>query len=680
MGFFYRRNIQIIFFLSYFFLGNYCWGNIEFSSDAQKGCLTNLTGPGVHQQGILWSPDGTKYAFFEVGQGVYQMNLCNINETEPKLIDIFKRQMTDGRGGFSGQPSQQPPRIISFSWAPDSKHFAIVRRDHKSGIFIGEIGKEIDPVKDPDFTDEKVVRISWFNIKKDDKSAIVYVSGKEIKAVEFNREYKPKKSPVVIYRAESEVYYPTLSPDGKMMVWSEYSSSRGYLRLSKCDMSKDNLKCSDNTREYLTTSDLHHVAPSFAPDGRYIAYYSSDVKPKDTGGEKIMQLFVLRLKDKDNVLATHHQVRTLVDYGLKPCWWGNDKIVYVALESEKAYPIYMIQISGESEKDMVINKPELLKPFNNPKNYKGLKTNTTILDVAVSPQSDAIAFSHNNIEDKKFEIAFIKTVDLKRKVAGTLIPAPIIVKDNGKITQDISNLKTNIKEEGAMSPSKNKVESTFEKSVSENSMKLPSEIPIHIAAVLDNIECDKGLVDIEEEFLIAKMVQPKFFSYYKFTESNDFNFSTKKIDFIKFKKDSEKEIWVFSTTSDKNQFRIAKINDDEYDLVLDPQVSIDQELKVEKGSIELEGNLQKYQIMRRILEISKFDETFSFHLLSKLSIIRTCPPHIKRMPLKFEAIVLFKESSEKKFSIIPLPLPENKRKYKKYFSENSDVWRITIPN
>jgi dipeptidyl aminopeptidase/acylaminoacyl peptidase len=80
--------------------------------------------PGDYGDAPRWSPDGSKIAFLSVREG------------PPQVWTI------DKPGGKPEKLTNAPGGVISFSWAPDSRHLAFIARSAKKGSF--EAGRQAD--------------------------------------------------------------------------------------------------------------------------------------------------------------------------------------------------------------------------------------------------------------------------------------------------------------------------------------------------------------------------------------------------------------------------------------------------------------------------------------------------------------------------------------------------------
>jgi len=89
----------------------------------EKGFPRNLTqSPGAHEKHPVWSPDGSKVAYFSDESGEYQIHILNLNEKDDvQSYDI------DG-SGFYAYPH----------WSPDGKHLAFVDNGRSLYLFTPE--------------------------------------------------------------------------------------------------------------------------------------------------------------------------------------------------------------------------------------------------------------------------------------------------------------------------------------------------------------------------------------------------------------------------------------------------------------------------------------------------------------------------------------------------------------
>ncbi len=89
----------------------------------EKGFPKNLTqSPGAHEKHPVWSPDGSKVAYFSDESGEYQLHIQSLNEK-----DALQSYDIDG-SGFYAHPH----------WSPDGKHLAFVDNGRSLYLFTPE--------------------------------------------------------------------------------------------------------------------------------------------------------------------------------------------------------------------------------------------------------------------------------------------------------------------------------------------------------------------------------------------------------------------------------------------------------------------------------------------------------------------------------------------------------------
>jgi len=194
----------------------------------------------------------------------------------------------------------------------------------------------------------------------------------------------------------------------------------------------------------------------------------------------------------------------------------------------------------------------------------------------------------------------------------------------------------------------------------------------------DVVSCPDNTDLVQESFDNIKALYPMSFAeFLKNPSDNPFKVLSNNIQYIKLKVEKEGEIWVFPIHPPKDTSRIVAEGSGIFNLFFYRKDSIKEEYPVERGSIEIGSNNEKRKIIEMILQKSNFDKSSALHFLYKKQIEGKCK-NFKTVNSTVEAIVIQKNIEGSSFSILPMPLPENKRKYRNVLSDDPETWRISL--
>lgn len=215
---------------------------------------------------------------------------------------------------------------------------------------------------------------------------------------------------------------PTWSPDGKKIAFVS-NRNKGYFQIWVMD--------ADGGNPVRLTNGVRDVKPDWSPDGKKIAY-GGILHPKDLDNSPHV-IFVTDADGKNE--------RQLIDEsGVSPSWSPDGKrIAFVSGRDSNINQIYVMDADGRHQRRITDDLADKLTPSWSPdgrriayasgngihvvdsdgKNQRKLTNGMGDEHPTWSPDSDAIAFQ--SFRDGG---AGIYTIDIKRRIIHTLVPAP----------------------------------------------------------------------------------------------------------------------------------------------------------------------------------------------------------------------------------------------------------------
>lgn len=288
--------------------------NQIYISNLNGGNVIQLTRGEKNSSNPKWNPDGTWIAFTSNRDGKNNLYILPVNGGESEKI-------TDVKTG-----------VGNFDWSPDGNAIAYIINDAST---------------DQEEKNKKS-KNDWYYFDEDYKQnrlAITWLHEKDSTG---------KRKQTNLTKENRSINSFDWSPDTKSIVYSH-----GKTPLVNDNMYTDISLIDINTGKVrpIATTNAGEDSPIFSPDGKWIAYISSE-DPVVWAGRNIVQIVPTEGGPVKKLSATPNSSAELI------AWNSDGRSVYVGDNNKTLYSIYEMSVDGKSVKEFNKGSKDLLSTAN----------------------------------------------------------------------------------------------------------------------------------------------------------------------------------------------------------------------------------------------------------------------------------------------------------------------------
>lgn len=340
-----------------------------------------LTRGDKNSSNAQWSPDGKWISFTSSRDGKTNLYILPVGGGESEKI-------TDVKSG-----------VGSYQWSDDGKMIAFIMVDNASD----KEEKNKKSKNDWYFMDEQIKQNRLFVLWLDKKDS----AGKKVQKQVTKENYN-----VIAF---------DLSPDGKKIAYAHGKSPEAndnvYSDISLVDIESGNVKSIANTG-------AGETSPSFSPDGKLIAYFSS-AEPVDWAGARFAKIYSLEDGKSWRLKATPDENGGIVG------WTPDGKNLLWSESNRTLNSVYLLSIDGKSVTEWNKGASDMLGAFS----INSTGTHMTFVLQNPSKLPEAYISSLNNFSP-------VKLTSINAEYADKPLPKTEVIKWKGADGKEIEGLLT----------------------------------------------------------------------------------------------------------------------------------------------------------------------------------------------------------------------------------------------